>query len=119
MTKNILLFLFAFIGGAVIALAARSALFKPYAEPSAGAGVSGPVAPAVPVSASTAPAASAAAKTVNTVCAICGMPVDASLKPAEYEGKLIGFGCRMCPPKLNKEPARYGPAALENKVVEN
>ncbi len=58
-------------------------------------------------------------KTVNTVCAICGMDVDPSIKPAVYQGKLIGFGCRACPPRFAKEPDRYGPAALANQVVEN
>lgn len=57
--------------------------------------------------------------TVNTVCAICGMDVDPAIKPATYQGKLVGFGCRMCPPKFAREPDRYGPAALENKVVSN
>jgi hypothetical protein len=55
--------------------------------------------------------------TVNTICAICGMDVDPSIKPATYRGQLVGFGCRMCPPKFARDPDRYGPAALENKVV--
>lgn len=57
--------------------------------------------------------------TVNTVCAICGMDVDTNIKPAVYQGQLVGFGCRMCPPKFARDPERYGPAALANKVVEN
>ena len=63
--------------------------------------------------------AMSAPATVNTVCPICGMDVDPSLKPASYQGKLVGFGCRMCPPKFARDPERYGPAALANKVVEN
>ncbi len=57
--------------------------------------------------------------TVNTVCAICGMDVDPTIEPATYQGKLVGFGCRMCPPKFAREPDLYGPAALENRVVAN
>jgi hypothetical protein len=45
------------------------------------------------------------------------MDVDPSIAPATYKGKLIGFGCRMCPPKFARDPDLYGPAALENKVV--
>ncbi len=131
MTKNIILFLAAFIGGAVIALAARSALFKPYAEQSGhppvaespamiGSGAqAAPPAPAADPHAGHTMAPASENKPVNTVCAICGMDVDPSIKPAEYKGKLVGFGCRACPPRFAREPDRYGPAALENKVVEN
>jgi YHS domain-containing protein len=49
---------------------------------------------------------------VNTTCAICGMPVDPRFPTATYQGKTIGFGCRMCPPKFAAEPERYGPAFL-------
>ncbi len=47
------------------------------------------------------------------------MPVNPSLPTAEYRGKRIGFGCRACPAKFAKDPDRYGPSALENKVVED
>ena len=56
-------------------------------------------------------------KPVNTVCAICGMDVDPKLPTVQYEGKTIGFGCRMCPPKFKADPARYGPAYLRNEVI--
>jgi YHS domain-containing protein len=139
MKKHLLLFAAAFALGTVAALAARSAWFKPYenhpaAEPAAEYGpmVANPLTPASqpaadknkPSSPPATPAephagheTSAPAKSVNTVCPICGMDVDPSLKPATYQGKLVGFGCRMCPPKFARDPDRYGPAALENKVV--
>jgi hypothetical protein len=152
MTKHLFFFLAAFAIGSVVALAARSALFKPYidhsghpasaeyaqmvdnsaapaADPHAGHGkVAQPaLAPAATPEKAPAPAADPhaghgamkAPATVNTVCAICGMDVDTNIKPATYQGKLVGFGCRMCPPKFAREPDRYGPAALRNEVVEN
>jgi YHS domain-containing protein len=60
------------------------------------------------------PPASAA---VNTVCAICGMAVNPKLPTAEYQGKTIAFGCRMCPPKFKADPDKYGPAYLRNEVI--
>ena len=152
MTKHLFFFLAAFAIGSVVALAARSALFKPYidhsghpasaeyaqmvdnsaapaADPHAGHGKAAQpaLAPAATPEKAPAPAADPhaghgamkAPATVNTVCAICGMDVDTSIKPASYQGKLVGFGCRMCPPKFAREPDRYGPAALHNEVVEN
>lgn len=152
MSRHIILFIAAFAMGCVVALAARSAWFKPYDEQAGHPPVpaeytpmvSNPSAPAndphanhggatdparEPMSAP-APASAAgpgdhpaghgtvtAGATVNTVCAICGMDVDPSITPAEYQGKLVGFGCRMCPPKFSRDPDRYGPAALENKIV--
>ena len=69
----------------------------------------------------TAPAASTAAAastdTVNSVCAICGMKVDPSLPTLEYQGKSIGFGCKMCAPKFKADPDKYGPAYLKNEVI--
>ena len=56
-------------------------------------------------------------KPVNTVCAMCGMDVDPSLPTAKYQGKTIGFGCRMCPPRFAKDPDRWGPLYLRNEVV--
>ena len=58
-----------------------------------------------------------ASEVVNTRCAICGMPVDPSLPTGEYEGKKIGFGCRMCPPKFKADPDKYGPYYLRNEVI--
>jgi YHS domain-containing protein len=139
MKNHLLFFAAAFVLGTVVAVAARSALFRPYenhptAEPAAEYApmAANPLTPAAqPTAEKTKPSpppaapadphaghhASAPAKTVNTVCPICGMDVDPSLKPATYQGKLVGFGCRMCPPKFARDPDRYGPAALENKVV--
>jgi len=96
----------------------------PAADPHAGhtapARPAAPVAPPAPVPDPNAGhGATPVTATVNTVCAICGMDVDPSIKPATYQGKLVGFGCRMCPPKFAADPERYGPAALENRVVEN
>jgi YHS domain-containing protein len=54
---------------------------------------------------------------VNTVCAICGMPVDPKLPTAQYQGKTIGFGCKMCPPKFAKDPDRWGPLYLRNETA--
>lgn len=56
-------------------------------------------------------------KPVNTICAICGMEVDPNLPTATYQGKTIGFGCRMCPPKFKKNPDKYGPYYLRNELV--
>jgi YHS domain-containing protein len=68
-----------------------------------------------------APAASAAPmaskEAVNSVCAICGMKVDPSLPTLEYQGKSIGFGCKMCAPKFKANPDKYGPAYLKNEVI--
>ena len=120
MKKSILLFLFAFIAGAAIALVIRTARYEPKAalEPAAA------VAPAVDHSshphaehqhAATPPAPGG--PTVNSVCAICGMDVDPSLPTAVYEGKTVGFGCKACPPKFAADPAKYGPYALKNEVM--
>jgi YHS domain-containing protein len=63
------------------------------------------------------PAATAGSETVNTRCAICGMPVDPSVPTLEYDGKKIGFGCRMCAPKFKADPDKYGPIYLRNEVI--
>lgn len=148
MTKNIFIFLGTFIAGAVIALAARAAMFKPHAghegHPAGGgdyaAMVSNPLVPsksqaeAAPAEAAATghehpPAAQPQASNarakpagdpslpVNTVCAICGMKVDPKLPTAEYKGQTIGFGCKMCAPKLKANPDRYGPYYLRNEVI--
>ena len=112
--KSVVLFLATFLVGAALALAARTVVHKPYAEPAPA-----PAVPAVdPHAGHTQAAAPAAdAKPVNTVCAICGMDVDPEIKPATYQGKLVGFGCAACPPKFAKNPDRYGPHALRNEVA--
>ncbi|MDO8543652.1 MAG: hypothetical protein Q7S40_24695 [Opitutaceae bacterium] len=64
------------------------------------------------VTAKTAPG-----KPVNSVCAICGMDVDPKMPTAQYQGQTIGFGCKMCRPKFEAEPDRYGPSYLKNEVI--
>ena len=141
MTRNIFIFIGTFVAGAVIALLVRAAMFNPNAghegHPAGGGDYAGmvsnpltPAKPAAPAPAAKAPAAdphanhSAAATTpavagkpVNTVCAICGMAVDASIPTVEFEGKTIGFGCKLCPPKFKADPARYGPLYLKNEAL--
>lgn len=132
MIKTIVLFLATFIAGALIALAARTALHKPFTSttgqtenatyapivnnsPPAAAPATAPL--TVPP-APTAPLASEpSARTVNTICAVCGMEVDPDLPFATYQGKVIGFGCKACPAKFAANPELYGPAALRNEVV--
>ena len=142
MIRNVFIFLGTFAAGALIALVARAALFNPHAghegHPAAGGDYAAMVSnPLAPTKSGNAPAASAAAtpaaeahathdakaaapaagKPVNTVCAICGMDVDPKLPTLEYQGKTIGFGCKMCPPKFKAEPDRYGPYYLRNEVI--
>jgi hypothetical protein len=103
--RHVLLFLACFVTGAVAALAVRTARHQPH-----------PVLPptaAAPALSSPATAPNPAQGTpVNTTCAICVMPVDPKLPTATYQGKTIGFGCRMCPPKFQADPDRYGPGFL-------
>jgi hypothetical protein len=127
MVRHILWFLAAFAGGAILALGVRSALHRhepvpaadavptpvAHVEPAAHAAPS-PASPAAPLAPAPAPRA-----TVNSICALCGMDVDPSLPPAEWRGNLIGFGCAACPPRFARDPDRYGPAALENRVAAN
>lgn len=136
MIRHAFLFLGTFAGGALLALVVRAALFDPHAghgatpvrspdyapmvsnpltPASAHANHPAPAAPAAPNAAAPAPAASAT--TVNSVCAICGMQVDPTLPTLEYQGKTIGFGCKMCAPKFKADPDRYGPAYLRNEVL--
>lgn len=61
--------------------------------------------------------APAAGKPVNSVCAICGMDVDPKLPTAQYQGKTIGFGCKVCPSKFKADPDRYGPSYLRNEII--
>ncbi len=114
--RPILLFLACFVAGAIATLAIRTARHQPHpvlppspALPApAPSGASAAVPPAPGAHAATA----SQAMPVNATCAICGMPVDPKLPTATYQGKTIGFGCRMCPPKFQAEPDRYGPAFL-------
>lgn len=116
MNKNIAIFLAAFVAGSIATLAVRSALHEPHAA-----------ADTAPAAMPQAPSAGhehaqaepvAGAQPVNTVCAICGMKVNPKIPTAEYQGKVIGFGCKRCPPKFAANPDLYGPAALANQVVE-
>ena len=142
MTRPVFILLGTFLAGALSALVARSAMFEPHAghadQPVGGGDyasmVTNTLAPAkaTPDDATRAamPAdsdphaahrgsatASAANQPVNTVCAICGMEVDPALPTAQYQGKTIGFGCRMCPAKFKADPDRWGPLYLRNEVV--
>lgn len=135
MIRNTFVFLAAFVASALIALVVRATRFQPHAghegHPAAGGDytpmVSNPLTPASPPAAAaadphaghgaaTTPAAESG-KPVNTVCAICGMEVDPKLPTLQYQGKTIGFGCKMCPPKFKADPDRYGPAYLRNEVI--
>jgi hypothetical protein len=140
MIRNIFIFLGTFVAGALIALVARAAMFKPHAgheghpeKADYAPMVSNALAPAQSQSNAKSESAKPAAadphaghamakasdadKPVNTVCAICGMDVDPKLPTLEYQGKKIGFGCRMCPPKFKADPDRYGPYYLRNEVI--
>ncbi len=132
MTKNIILFVATFIAGALIALAARTALHKPFTAPTGhvdnaayapmvtnSSPAEAPAAAVAPVPAATASpiASEPASKTVNNICAVCGMDVDPDLPTATYKGKSIGFGCKACPAKFAANPDLYGPAALRNEVA--
>ncbi len=145
MTRHLLLLIATFVGGALIALVTRAALYRPHAGHE-GHAVSGndraprvanaPVHPAPPSAGGASPVAAKPAtspvdpgprtdtaapatggRPVNTVCAICGMDVDPRLPTAQYQGQTIGFGCRMCPPKFKADPERYGPHYLRNEVI--
>lgn len=93
------------------------------ADPHAGHGTAAPatVAAADPHAGHGAAKADASApasdQPVNTVCAICGMDVNPKIPTVQYQGKTIGFGCKMCPPKFKADPDRYGPAYLRNEVI--
>jgi hypothetical protein len=138
MIRNTFLFLGTFVAGALVALVVRAALFRPHADHQSPPPVGGAYAPMVtnsPAPAATAGAAASSAPVasqppaapvatvspaagipVNTICAICGMEVDSKLPTAQYQGKAIGFGCKMCPPKFQADPDRYGPYYLRNEV---
>jgi YHS domain-containing protein len=115
--QQVVTFALAFAAGALIALAVRSARHDPYAAPAVNAAPVPSEAPAAGHDHRKA-APPADAKPVNTVCAICGMEVDPKLPTAVYQGKVIGFGCKRCPAEFAANPETYGPAALENRVVD-
>lgn len=141
MTRNIFLFLGTFVVGALIALVVRAAKFNPnpgHEGHPAGGGdyaglVSNPLTPAKTDASTSAPktptadphanhgaaatTSATAGQPVNTICAICGMAVDPTIPTVEFEGKTIGFGCKMCPPKFKANPAHYGPLYLKNEAI--
>ena len=138
MIKNLYIFLATFVAGALIALVARAAIFEPHAGDEGHPAkaeyspmVTNTLAPAQPEAQPEAPKvapsdshavpgaepAASSDQPVNTVCAICGMDVDPKLPTLEYQGKKIGFGCKMCPPKFRADPDRYGPYYLRNEVI--
>ena len=119
MTRHILIFASCFLLGAAVMAAIRAAGHQAYIEPSAML-VDQPVPAAVAADAHaghTVPMP--AGPPVNTICAICGMAVDPKLPTLTYQGKTIGFGCKMCPPKFKAEPDKYGPYYLRNEVIKN
>jgi YHS domain-containing protein len=139
-TRNVITFVGTFVAGALIALVVRAAMFTPHADhqghPAGGgdypAMVSNPLTPAkAEAPAGTQDKASPEAHAhhnatpankekgdpLNTVCAICGMDVDPQLETLEYQGKTIGFGCKLCAPKFKADPERYGPSYLKNEVI--
>lgn len=122
MTRHLAIFAACFLLGAIAVATLRTASHEPYAPPAATVAAAASTAPAADPHAGHAAAPAqpppAAAKPVNTVCAICGMEVDPKLPTATYAGKTIGFGCKACPPRFAKDPEKYGPAFLENRVIE-
>lgn len=124
MTRHLLIFAACFLVGAVATAALRTARHNPYDGPPAAPPppvVAPPAAMAMPAAdphAGHQPAAPAAPIPVNTICSICGMPVDPKIPTATYRGKVIGFGCKICPAKFAANPELYGPLALENRVVD-
>lgn len=132
MVRHIITFIATFSVGAVVAFATRAAMHQPHTEVTAhtSAEHAAMVNNALTSQKAAAPAATgheghataaAPAQTpdapVNTVCAICGMDVDPKVPTLEYQGKKIGFGCKMCPPKFKAEPDKYGPYYLRNEVI--
>jgi len=117
MSKNILIFIGAFFIGALVTLAIRTAKHDPY-TPAETVPIMIKPADAMETHEHAEAAPATDAKPVNTVCPICGMEVDPDVATAMYEGIIIGFGCKNCPPKFAAEPEAFGPSALENKVAE-
>jgi hypothetical protein len=128
MTHLLLPAVVGFLIGAVIVTVVRTVGHQPYAAPvpvpaamhpqphARHSAASAPAAPApAPAPSASAPAAP---RVINTICPICGMDVDPSIPPAAWDGVLVGFGCRACPPEFANDPARYGAAARTNTVVE-
>ncbi|HYC71355.1 MAG TPA: hypothetical protein VEB66_09125 [Opitutaceae bacterium] len=130
MIRHAFLFVGTFAAGALIALIVRAARHEPHAEPAGDSArreyapmVANTLAPLAPAAAEghsghgTAADAADSGKLVNTVCAICGMDVDPAMPTEKYQGRTIGFGCKMCPPKFRADPDYYGPFYLRNEVI--
>ena len=43
----------------------------------------------------------------NAFCPVMGEPVDPEVQTVEYNGKVIGFCCKSCIKKFNKDPEKY------------
>ena len=43
----------------------------------------------------------------NEVCPVLGYKVDHKVKPIEYNGKLYGFCCKVCPKNFSENPEKY------------
>jgi hypothetical protein len=124
MLRQLFMFALAVGAGALLTLAVRSALHRPY-------DVKSPElpAPTLPQSAPAAPekkttvdvqadhATTPLAKPVNALCSLCGMDVDPEIPSAIFNGQTIGFACLKCPPKFAQNPARFGPYYLRNEKV--
>ena len=66
------------------------------------------------------PASAAVAKDnkpINTICPVSGDELGSIGKPvyAEYHGKKIGFCCKDCAKKFQKNPDKYGTLAEKNQ----
>ena len=53
------------------------------------------------------PRQSNAAAISNTICPVMGRPVDPSVPTRTYNGRVIGFCCRGCPPMWDANPEGY------------
>ena len=120
MIRHVLIFLGTFVLGAAAVLVMRTARHDPYSGPKTEAPPAAAPAPAASTHVSSEHAAAPAdTKPVNTICAICGMAVDPKLPTTVYQGQVIGFGCRMCPPKFKADPDKYGPSYLKNERMKS
>ncbi|HMB95952.1 MAG TPA: YHS domain-containing protein [Tepidisphaeraceae bacterium] len=50
--------------------------------------------------------ASPTTQPVNTICPVSGEAVDPAFT-TQYDGKTIGFCCKDCPAKFEKDPQKY------------
>ena len=124
MLRQVLIFVIAVGAGALLTLAVRSALHRPYdvkipelpaltLPPSTPGASEKKTSVEAPVDHATTPLA----KPVNALCSLCGMDVDPEIPSAIFNGQTIGFACLKCPPKFAQNPARFGPYYLRNEKV--